>query len=409
MRLHVSLRAICRPVLPAFLAVVLTVCTVSVTAAEEERASLPLPGARYENNNGVLVRTDSLPERAGSALLMFTGDIMCLTGQQLAARSGSSLSDGFRFVSGLFGLSDLAVGNLETAISASSPLTIDRKTGADGRPYCNAPEALADALRYAGYDALVTANNHCCDAGEIGIRETIAVLDERSLFHTGTFTDASAPRFLLFDANGIRVGIIATTNSVNGHERSISADARPWMVNLYEEDRVRRDIASAREAGAEFIIAWMHSGKENSSFVTRVQRDHAAFLADAGADLVLGAHPHVLQKAEYLTSTDGRKVLCAYSLGNFISSMSKTAGNRDTVILCVTLRKTENGAELTKAGYIGARVLNTADSGPFTVVPIASGLNGGMIDKSLSSARKRIRKAIGGELSEITGTEELLP
>ena len=103
MRLHVSLRAICRPVLPAFLAVVLTVCTVSVTAAEEERASLPLPGARYENNNGVLVRTDSLPERAGSALLMFTGDIMCLTGQQRAARSGSSLSDGFRFVSGLFG------------------------------------------------------------------------------------------------------------------------------------------------------------------------------------------------------------------------------------------------------------------------------------------------------------------
>ena len=408
MHIRFSLRTVWRPVFPVLLAAFLGAFSHPAMATEAE-ADTPLPEARYESRNGVLVRTDALPDREGSALLMFTGDIMCLAGQQSAARSGSSFSDSFRFVRSLFALSDLAVGNLETAISPSAPLTLDRRTGSDGKPYCNAPEALADALRYAGFDALVTANNHCCDAGEAGIRETIAALDTHTLFHTGTFADASEPRFLLFDANGIRIGMIATTNSVNGHERSISADARPWMVNLYEEERIRRDIASAREAGAEFVIAWMHSGKENSSFVTRIQRDHAAFLADAGADLVLGAHPHVLQKAEYLTSTDGRKVLCAYSLGNFLSSMSKVTGNRDTVILCVMLRKTENGIELTDVGYIGARVLNTAASGPFTIVPVAAGLNGVFSDKSLSAAGRRIRKAIGSELTEITDPEDLHP
>ena len=89
--------------------------------------------------------------------------------------------------------------------------------------------------------------------------------------------------------------------------------------------------------------------------------------------------------------------------------MSKVTGNRDTAILCITLKRSEAGVELSDAGYIGARVLNTSASGPFTVVPVASALNSGFSDKSLLSAQKRIRKALGKELREITETDSLLP
>ena len=411
MHFPISPRVVLIKTLSFFFAAALLFFFSVFSAAETVSDPMRDPSTRYGYENGLLVQTAALPEREGTALLMFTGDIMCLTGQQRSARTGNGfdLSSGFRFVRGLFSLSDLTVGNLETVISASSPLTMDRRSGTDGRPYCNAPEALADALRYAGYDALVTANNHCCDAGESGIRETISALDERSLYHTGTFSEKAAPRALLFDVNGIRIGMIATTNSVNGHERSISAENRGWMLNLYDEERIRQDIELLREAGAEYIVAWMHSGKENSSFVTRIQRSHAAFLADAGADLIIGAHPHVLQKAEYIETADGRRVLCAYSLGNFLSSMSKVTGNRDTAILCITLKRSEAGVELSDAGYIGARVLNTSASGPFTVVPVVSALNSGFSDKSLLSAQKRIRKALGKELREITETDSLFP
>ena len=108
---------------------------------------------------------------------------MCLRGQQYDAseNKGFDFWPSYRFVAGIFKNADFVCGNLETLLSPSNPLTKDRKTDDNGTPLCNGPEELLRALRKAGYDMLVTANNHCCDYGTVGIEETKKALD-RYLF-----------------------------------------------------------------------------------------------------------------------------------------------------------------------------------------------------------------------------------
>lgn len=345
------------------------------------------------------------PTPAPRAVLMFTGDLMCLRAQQKIAKSkkGYDFSPSFSRVTELLSSADLTVGNLETVIDDSIPYTLDVKQDG-GTPYCNAPSSFLDAVKEAGFDAIVTANNHCCDCGEAGILATLDALDARELPHTGTFRGDEA-RFLLMDVNGIRVALIANTATVNGNESDIAKERRDTVLNLYSPAAAKADIAAARAAGADFVVVCMHGGTENSHKVSARQTMRAQELADAGADLIIGSHPHVLQEAAYIHAADGREVPCFYSLGNFISSMDGVTGNRDTVILRVELTQTDNCTVLSDIGFIGARTLLEKDR--LIVTPVSPVLNGGRTDPALTEAQERIAGRLGSGVREISSPDAL--
>lgn len=348
----------------------------------------------YSNNlqkNYHFADTDS---KDNSAVLMFTGDLMCLAGQQFSAESKGSFdfSASYSLVAPIFNSADLVCGNLETLISSSSPLTKVMKN-IGSTPQCNGPEEYLRTLRNAGFDYFATANNHCCDWGSIGITETCSSLDKYGFAHSGTASQIG-DNFAIFDVNGIKVALLSYTHIVNQRGK-LTNDQMNNMVSLYSEERVASDIKLVRSKGADFVAVYCHWGIENTETLTEYQKKDALYIANAGADLILGSHPHCLQGKSILHTDDDRKVPCMYSMGNFVSSMVRDINN-DTIILQVRINKVakDNSVKIEDIDYIPCHVM-PKDGKSFCVVPTSPKLNGGMVSSTLDAAEKRIRKIIG--------------
>lgn len=250
-------------------------------------------------------------ERVCCARLLFAGDVMAHLPQTVAARRPDGTYDffeQFRFVKPRFDAADLVTVNLETTLSPTAPYT--------GYPCFRTPSALAHALRRAGVDVAVTANNHCCDAGARGIAATLAALDDAGIRHTGTFVDTlrhGADHPLRFERNGIRFALFGYTYGTNG--LPVPAGT---TVNRIDTTAIGRDLATIDQLTTDCVIAFVHWGNEYERRPSREQRRLAAFLRRHGADLVIGSHPHVVQPVE-ADSTGA----VFYSLGNFVSNQRR--------------------------------------------------------------------------------------
>ncbi|MBQ3912871.1 MAG: CapA family protein [Lachnospiraceae bacterium] len=322
---------------------------------------------------------------------------MCLRGQQYDAKTkkGYNFLPSYRFVSRIFNNADLVCGNLETLVSPSNPLTKDRKTDDNGTPVCNAPSGLLCALKKAGFDMLLTAHNHCCDYGADGIIETKENLDRYHFANAGTAYPGeqagTGGNYCIFEVNGINIAILTYTHLIN--QRSLmSHEELDTMVNRYDSERVGRDIADARAAGAEFVVVYCHWGIENTEELTEYQIRDAEKTAEAGADLIIGSHPHCLQPGRFIETSDGRTVFCIYSMGNFCSSMERDINN-DTIILRLELARAADGSVTSALSYIPCRVTHYR-SHSFVVVPTDSELNGGISDRRLREADERIGEVL---------------
>lgn len=282
--------------------------------------------------------------------LVAVGDILMHQDVKTAARHQGGFERLWEDVTPLFREADLVFGNLETPIA---PLI-----GQPGKPYLfNAPEDLPDALRRSGFSVLATANNHAYDQGTHGLQETLTRLEVSHLMAVGSGRDrasAEAPRILT--CQGIRIAFLAWTDLFNlqlNRERE-----GPW-VNGLEEARAVASVQAAR-AQADAVVVSVHWGVEDRHDPTKRQRELATRLLEAGADLILGHHPHVLQPLE-TREVQGRPVAVAYSLGNFISNqnrvyqagMSPGAGDeRDGAALVATFQRGTDGAvRLRQVGY----------------------------------------------------------
>lgn len=273
-------------------------------------------------------------------VLMFTGDIMCAASQQ---RKGAVRSfdfhDSFNSVRDILKGADYTVGVLETTCCDSAPYEHEKLRLESGAPNCNSPSTLISAVAGAGYDMLVTSNNHCCDTGYKGLSETVECIKEHALTNLGTLGDNPVVK----DIKGIRVGFIAVTMISNNQEKNSPEFADRDVIGWYTREHFDSLIEKARKDGAEFIVAYQHWGTMNSRTVTDRQIEEAKFMAENGADIIIGSHPHVIQEFRYVKTADGRRVPCAFSLGNFLTSQAELDGNRDGVILRVELVKKEDG------------------------------------------------------------------
>ena len=208
-----------------------------------------------------------------------------------------------------------------------------------GYPCFSTPGDITDALYDLGFRVFSLSNNHSYDKGAGGIaasREHWAAMPDDVV--TAGFYNLSDPTDSLATqtVNGITIGYLSYTEHTNGIPTP--ADTDYGVIYLDETDVIEAQIDALRPA-CDVLVVSCHWGVEGSHEVTDAQRATAQWLADAGADLIIGTHPHVTQTAEWLTAGDGRPVFVAYSLGNFISAQAQ-ADNMIGAVLGITMEKT---------------------------------------------------------------------
>ena len=258
--------------------------------------------------------SDTIP--SAKVTLLFVGDLMQHNAQLEAARTSQGTHDYslcFSLVKEQISRADIAIGNLEVSLGGK-PFA--------GYPAFSAPDEFLYAIRDAGFDILLTANNHCLDRGKKGLERTILMLDSLHIPYIGTYRNKEERRQhypLLIHKNGFRIVFLNYTYDTNGVKPT-----SPNIVNYIDKKIMQQDIDTARTWQPDAIIACMHWGNEYQSLPSREQRQLADWLLEQGVTHIIGSHPHVIQPMELRTDTlTGTQHAIVYSLGNFISNMSK--------------------------------------------------------------------------------------
>lgn len=210
---------------------------------------------------------------------------------------------------------DLAVANLETTLTG-------RDYPWSGYPSFNTPPEFAHDVKAIGFDAITHANNHALDYDQFGLIKTIEALERYGIPRTGTNRTAEEQeRILTVDVTpGIKMALLSYTYGTNGVPLP-----NPWSVNMLDRERIPADIKRAREmAGVDLVAVALHFGEEYAREPNEEQQEYVRLALEAGADIIFGDHPHVIQKIETRQVKDqfGRDLPRAviFSLGNFISN-----------------------------------------------------------------------------------------
>ncbi len=210
---------------------------------------------------------------------------------------------------------------------------------------------------------------------------------------------------MIADINGIKVGFVAymsLATGYNGKDRRWTKEEKRALLSNFTEKKAARDIAACREAGAEYVIAYMHWGQKNYKEPTADQIKEAQQIADAGADYIVGSNPHVLEKYDVVTSADGRKVPCFYSIGNFHARMNQIPGNRDSVIVRIRLKKENDNVVLEENGYIPFYTYSKLNDSYLPPVSLIRNHHEGIVRKGRKNKIERISAAIGNDVDMFT-------
>jgi len=261
-------------------------------------------------------------QQPGEVVLTFAGDV------HFAERTSALLDDpatAFGPIATVLTAADLAVVNLETAVT----------TGGTAEPkqfHFHAPAQAYAAIKAAGVDAVSIANNHSLDYGPVGLADTLTHARQAGMpaFGAGpTAAQAYAP--WITEVRGTRIAVVGISQ-VHELEASWNAtDGRPGVAHARDTVRATAAVRAARQQ-ADFVVVFMHWGKEGSDCPTAEMKSFARKLVDAGTDLIVGTHAHLMLGDGWL---DGTYV--AYGLGNFLWWRNDSYSN-DTGVLRVTLR-----------------------------------------------------------------------
>ena len=255
----------------------------------------------------------------------------------------------FPYITPYVTAADYAAANLEVTLAGPS-------RPYQGYPMFNSPDAIVDAAKNAGFDMLLTANNHMYDSGEDGFLRTVRTIREKGLTALGTREEAEEPAYTVQDINGIKVGMVCYTyeqrpenyrsDRVYLNKNILSATCSA-LVNSFvgtELDLFYTEIGGIleqmRNDGAEATVMFIHWGVEYQLTQNAEQQQIAQKLCDLGFDVIVGGHPHVVQPVELLESTvdPEHRTVCLYSMGNAVSNQ------RQGELTSITTAHTEDGA-----------------------------------------------------------------
>jgi len=328
----------------------------------------------------------------------------------------------FQYVSSIFQASDLAMANFEGTLNGP-PYT--------GFPSFSGPDAIADALYAAGFRVICTANNHCIDKGLDGLIRTATVFRDKGFTVIGTRPDTTSPKDTVVDLDGIKIGLLnytfettgtAQRKSINGIPMPDGADPLISSFNPYRDSSYDKDLEAIllraddlRQQGAEIICLTLHWGEEYMTHSVAWQQKMAQQLCDAGVELIIGHHPHVLEEIEVLTSAvTGEQTLVYYSLGNFLGNWAYgtlgTAGKaEDGMIARVTFLKTSKGVTIEKGEYIPTFIvrLPTESGRQYLIVPVMPALSDPDAYQTTANEMQASYSRINKILGPCIGTAEI--
>lgn len=223
---------------------------------------------------------------------------------------------------------DLAYYNQETILGG-------KDLGYSNYPRFNSPQEVGDAFVDAGFNLVSLATNHTMDKGEQGVLNSVSYWKTKSgVVSSGQWSsdeERNQSITTIHEVNNIKYAFISYTIWTNGLN---TPTGKEYLNNLYSEEKAKADIEAVRDK-VDFVIVAMHWGTEYSFKVDAKQEEIANYLSSLGVDLIIGAHPHVIQTVEYINN---KKTFVVYSLGNFISDQNDI-DNFTGLAFEVTLKK----------------------------------------------------------------------
>jgi poly-gamma-glutamate capsule biosynthesis protein CapA/YwtB (metallophosphatase superfamily) len=336
------------------------------------------------------------------ATLMFVGDLLCqeLMIENCKTDGNFDFSSCFDYVRPIFKSADFVAGNLETPIFSDAPFRGEILTH-EGPFYCNAPIEYLDALKYAGFDMLTTANNHMLDAGAQGLYETIFNCRELGFIQTGTFPNRN-DRYVIVDIGGIKVGFTAFAIAYNSMNKNLTRRGKTTLLNTYTYVRAQKIYDAMKKAGADYTICFPHWGVEHQQQISSIQSNMARELSEIGYDLTVGSHSHLIQ--EFSKFNNGKKIMpVLYSLGNLISHLNFGASRENskyTVIMKVVLKR-KHRKVIPEISFIPCCITKKTDNTPFSVIPIAK-------DIPLSNEAEEALKDTESMVKELLKSEDAI-
>lgn len=295
---------------------ILFLCCLSLTAFSQDtiRFDSLSPSADMSGQNIDSINIETYSDTS-KLVLLFAGDIMGHDTQIIGAYDEQSKSYNyepvFRYVRDYISHADIAIGNLEVTL-AGPPYK--------GYPQFSSPDALVIEAKEAGFDMMVTANNHAIDRGSEGFKRTLFVLDSLRLLRAGTYLDSLERDSIyptIVEKNGIRIALLNYTYGTNGLKVK-----PPLIINRIDTAQISIDLAKAKSANPDYTIVLVHWGKEYERIENDAQKKLAYHMLKNGADAIIGSHPHVVQPIRML-KLDGDSLKTypvVYSLGNFVSN-----------------------------------------------------------------------------------------
>ncbi len=240
--------------------------------------------------------------------LIMVGDALIHGNVYLDARvdgGGYNFSHMFENIAPIIKEHDLAYYNQESILGGA-------EFGYSGYPRFNTPQQFGDNMVELGFNLTSLANNHSLDKGEKGIINSMNFWNTKDVMTAGTYlSEEDRIKDNIKEKKGITYTMLSYTTTTNGLP---VPNGKSYLVNVYDAEKVKQDIERVRDK-VDLLMVAMHWGVEYQTNPSKEQKEIAAYLSSLGVDIIIGAHPHIIQPVEYIDNT-----LVFYSLGNFISN-----------------------------------------------------------------------------------------
>jgi len=319
-----------------------------VTTEPQTEATEPVTEIRTEPESETEPPVDSSND--GFVSILMAGDVLL---HDKVAASGK-MSDGSYNYDHMFANVKQEIEEADLAIVNQEVILGGRDLGLSGYPSFNGAFEVGDSLVDSGFDVVLHATNHALDKGKKGLLSCISFWEETypEIAYLGIAeTKDRSEEIYVFEKEGIRFAILNYTYGTNGIP--LPSDM-PYCVNILNKDRIKDDVSRAKEI-SDFVIVCPHWGTEYILTADNNQKYWTDVFFDAGVDLVIGTHPHVVEPVE-LIEKDGHSMLVYYSIGNYINATAQTGAgiaNRMLGVLAdVTVSKTEDDVTITDYGII---------------------------------------------------------
>lgn len=230
--------------------------------------------------------------------------------------SGFDFRPAYQHIASYLAEADLALMNQETPLGGT-------ELGLSSYPQFNSPQELGEQMIELGFNMFSHANNHVLDAGQRGFNNTIAFWRrqsaEKPVIMAGIAADREDDQLQILQVKDLKIALLAYTYGTNGLRLPKSSSG---IIKYLDDDLICQELDKAI-AEANIVIVSVHWGQEYQANANNEQKRLAQLMADNGADIIIGSHPHVLQGVEMLSTPDGKQVPVFYSLGNFISAQNR--------------------------------------------------------------------------------------